>query len=327
MRRAPAAPQATITLYNGQHEQTTALLVEGLREADRHQGPVRSADEATLGQPDRAGGLELARRRVLTENTPPLEVLAREGPARPGRRRRRSRRCRAATTPPSGDWVGVSARAPVLVYNTSKLPGAAAAELDPRTGRTAAGRARSASRPSETDFQPLVSAIVEARRRARRRTLAEGAAGTTASIYPDNEAVVAQVNSGAEPRSARSTTTTGTGCATRSARSSATPRCTTSATATPATSSTSPAPRVLKSSAHQADAQEFLAFLVSKEGQEVIAAQRQLGVPAAARRRAARRRCRRSRACGPTRAHAGRARRRQRGARDGAEPGCSRTPR
>ena len=40
---------------------------------------------------------------------------------------------------------------------------------------------------------------------------------------------------------------------------------------TPATSSTCPAPPCLKSSPHQAEAQRFLAFIVSKQGQEIIA--------------------------------------------------------
>ncbi len=50
-----------------------------------------------------------------------------------------------------------------------------------------------------------------------------------------------------------------------------TPRSPTSPRATPATSSTSQAPGILKSSTHKAAAQKFLAFLVSRQGQEIIA--------------------------------------------------------
>ena len=58
----------------------------------------------------------------------------------------------------------------------------------------------------------------------------------------------------------------------------------TSPRAIPATSSTSPAPAILKSSKHQAAAQKFLAFLVSTQGQEIIAALDQLRVPDRLRR-------------------------------------------
>ena len=58
---------------------------------------------------------------------------------------------------------------------------------------------------------------------------------------------------------------------------------------------------VLKSSKHAADAQRFLAYLVSKPAQTIIATSRELRVPAAPGRREPQDRCARSARCVPAR--------------------------
>ena len=120
---APSGTAAshTITLYSGQHEQTTAALVAAFEKQTGIKVAVRIGDEAVARQPDHAGGLELARRRLLHREHAAARSAARAAgllaPVAP----RRSPRSRAATTRAQGDWVGVSARVSALVYNTAKL--------------------------------------------------------------------------------------------------------------------------------------------------------------------------------------------------------------
>ena len=109
-----------ITLYNGQHEQTTAALVAAFEKQTGIKVNVRSGDEATLGNQILQEGESSPADVFYTENTPVLEALREKGllaavaPAT------------LATVPSrydsaQGDWVGVSARVSVLVYNTSQI--------------------------------------------------------------------------------------------------------------------------------------------------------------------------------------------------------------
>ena len=215
------------------------------------------------------------------ENTPVLELLREHG-------------CSPRSTPPTLAAVpralqlrrratgSASRRASsVLVYNNEqagrrKLP-TSILELAAPQWKGKVGFA-----PSETDFQPLVSAIDKLDGRAVAERWLE-ALKANGKIYPDNETVVAQVNNGESAIGPinhyywyRLRDEVGAG-GTHSALHYF-------AAATPATSSTCPARRCCKSSAHQTAAQRFLAFLVSAKGQQRDRAQRQLRVPAAPRR-------------------------------------------
>ena len=72
----------------------------------------------------------------------------------------------------------------------------AAPHLHPRAGRSEVeGQAR--ARPGETDFQPIVTAVAARYGKARAAEVARGDPRNASShIYPDNETLVAQVNSG-----------------------------------------------------------------------------------------------------------------------------------
>src|SRR5271170_2327604 len=110
----------SITLFNGQHEQTTARLVSAFERQTGVKVNVRSDDEAELGNQIIQEGSSSPADVFYTENTPVLEHLRKEealAPVNPAA---------LAAIPPrfssaEGDWVGVSGRVSVLVYNTSKL--------------------------------------------------------------------------------------------------------------------------------------------------------------------------------------------------------------
>jgi iron(III) transport system substrate-binding protein len=259
--------RTAITLYNGQHEQTTAALVAAFERQTGIKVNVRSGDEAELGNQILQEGAHSPADVFYTENTPVLEDLREHGLLVPV-----SSSTLAAV--PSrydsaqDDWVGVSARASALVYNTSQftsaeLPDSILALAEPRW------KGKLGFAPSETDFQPLITAIVKLRGAATAERWLKGLQAN-GKVYPDNETVVSQVNNGESAigpinhyywyRLRAEVGRSGMHSALHYyAPGDAGDLVNVSGAA------------VLKSSSHQAEAQAFLAFLVSHTGQETIA--------------------------------------------------------
>ncbi len=258
---------AAITLYNGQHEQTTALLVAAFEKQTGIKVNVRSGDEATLGNQIVQEGSNSPADVFYTENTPVLEELTQKGllasvdPAT-------LTAIPAQYSSTSGHWVGVSARASVLVYNTtqlsaSQLPSSILELAEPKW------KGKVGFAPSETDFQPLVTSIIKRDGVAAAESWLEGLK-TNAKLYPDNETVVAQVNNG---ESAMGPINHYYWYRLRAEVGQADLHSALHyyAAGDPGDLVNISGAAVLKSSSHQADAQKLLAFLVSQAGQEVIA--------------------------------------------------------
>src|SRR5450432_3074889 len=106
----------SITLYNGQHVQTTDALVSAFEKATGIHVSVRSDDEDTLANQIVTEGSNSPADVIFTEDSPALEylqgkgLLARVAPATLAR-------TPARFNSPQGDWLGVSARVSVLIYN------------------------------------------------------------------------------------------------------------------------------------------------------------------------------------------------------------------
>ena len=259
--------QTTITLYNGQHEQTTGLLVKAFEKQTGIKVKVRSGDEAELGNQILQEGGSSPADVFYTENTPVLELLREKGKLAPVSHA-------ALASVPSrydsaqGDWLGVSARVSVLVYNTSQLksselPNSVLELAEPKW------KGKIGFAPSETDFQPLITAIVKLDGKAAAERWLKGLQ-SNGKVYPDNETVVAQVNNGESELGPinhyywfRLKDEVG-----KSATHSALHYY---AAGDPGDLVNVSGAAVLKSSSHQAAAQRFLAFLVSQTGQETIA--------------------------------------------------------
>ncbi|MBS1892310.1 MAG: extracellular solute-binding protein, partial [Actinobacteria bacterium] len=130
---------------------------------------------------------------VLTENTPPPEALAETGLLA------KVEPSTLAEVPsqyssPSGRWVGVAARETVMVYNPDLI---AADELPASILDLAKPewKGKLAIAPSEPDFVPIVSAITKLDGEAAARSWLEGFAAN-AKHYNDNEGIIAAVDSG-----------------------------------------------------------------------------------------------------------------------------------
>ncbi len=147
----------TITLYNGQHEQTTDAIVTAFEKQTGVKVKIRSDDEDVLTQQIEQEGPASPADVIYTENSPPLARLDEQhllAPVSAGA----LASVPAADNAADGNWVGVSARVSALVYNTSdlttaELPTSVLDLADPKW------KGKLDIAPSETDFQPIVTAI------------------------------------------------------------------------------------------------------------------------------------------------------------------------
>jgi iron(III) transport system substrate-binding protein len=259
----------TIVLYSGQHEQTTETLVSAFEAKTGINVQVRYNDEDVFADQIVAEGKNSPADVFYTENSPPLESLQEKGLLSP------VDTSTLAKTPsrfnsPQGDWVGVSARVSVIIYNpslisASQLPTHVSQLADPQY------KGKLALAPGETDFQPIVTAYLRAYGRAATLTwLQKINANAAGHIYPDNETIADDVNRGQAAFGIvnqyywyRMRAEIGAG--------SVHSQITHFAPGDPGYVLDVSGAAVLKSSKHQADAQKFLAFLVSKQAQEIIA--------------------------------------------------------
>jgi iron(III) transport system substrate-binding protein len=192
----PTGSGQTLTLYNAQHEETTAALIAAFTKQTGISVRVKSDDESVLtAQIEQEGGRSPAD-VFFTENSNWLAQLDDRGllakvnsstladvPAR--------------DSASNGAWVGVSGRFSAMIYNPSKI---SAAQMPKSVMDLASPRYKGKLElaPGETDFWPIVTSI-------------EHANGPTAALVwlkaiksnagsddhtPDNETLVADVNKG-----------------------------------------------------------------------------------------------------------------------------------
>jgi iron(III) transport system substrate-binding protein len=259
----------TLTLYNGQHEQTTNQLVAAFEKQTGITVKVRNDDEDVLTNQILQEGSASPADLIYTENSPALEKLQERGVLAPVDRSTLNA-VPSKYNSPQGDWVGVSARVNVVVYNTGQLQ----ANQVPTSIMDLANpkwKGKLALAQGETDFQPIVTSIVAKYGKDAALTWLKAIKTNAGSnIYPNNETLVDQINKGQAEIGVlnsyywyRQRDQVG------------------SAGMHSAISYLSPGDAgylvdvsgagVLKSSKNMAAAQKFLAFLVSKKGQEIIA--------------------------------------------------------
>jgi iron(III) transport system substrate-binding protein len=261
--------KGTITLYSGQHVQTTDSLVAGFEKLTGITVLVRSDDEDTLADAIETQGSKSPADVFFTENSPVLEFLQGKHLLAP------LPDSTLSHTPsrfdsPHGDWVGVSARVSVLVYNPkfiakSKLPTSILQLADPKY----AGELAFA--PGETDVQPIITSVIRTYGQARALKWLEGIkANASGHLYPDNETIADEVNRG-EVAFGVVNQYYWYRLRAEDGASNVPSRITYFAPHDPGYVLDVSGAAVLKSSTHKALARKFIAYLVSKAGQEIIA--------------------------------------------------------
>ena len=264
-----STPNKSITLYNGQHVQTTDTLVAAFERESGIKVKVRSDDEDTFADQIVTEGSNSPADVIYTENSPALEYLQGKSLLAP------VDSTTLARTPSKfnsqqGDWLGVSARVSVLIYNpslikASELPTSVLQMADPRY------HGKLAIAAGETDFQPIVTSVARTNGHAATQKWLEGIkANATSHVYPDNETISSEVNRGAVAFGVinqyywyRMRAELGAGSI-HSKIAYFAPR-------DPGYVIDVSGAAILKSSKNQSADQKFLAFLVSREGQEIIA--------------------------------------------------------
>ncbi|MDH6108887.1 iron(III) transport system substrate-binding protein [Kitasatospora sp. MAP12-15] len=265
---AGSAGAQTLTLYNGQHEQTTDALVAAFTKKTGIKVSVRSDDEDVLANQIEQEGSHAPADLFYTENSPALMKLQGKNMLAPVDKAALAQ-VPAQYDSPQGDWIGVSARVSVLIYNTklvtpAQLPTSITQLSDPQW------KGKLALAQGETDFQPIVTSLIKAHGADYTKTWLTALKNNAGSnLYPGNENVTSTVNSGkaaigvidqyywyrlkAENKGVMN-----------SAIAAFAPQ-------DPGYVLDVSGAGILASSKHQAAAQQFIAFLGSAEGQQIIA--------------------------------------------------------
>ena len=185
----------SITLYSGQHVQTTQELVAAFEKKTGITVNARYDDEDVLADQIVTEGSHSPADVFFTENSPPLEYLASKNLLST------VDASTLANTPAKynstdGKWVGISARVSVMVYNTallkpSQLPTSVMQLADPEW------KGKLAIAGGETDFQPIVTSVARTYGDAAALKWLEALKANAGSHnYPDNETIADEVNRG-----------------------------------------------------------------------------------------------------------------------------------
>jgi iron(III) transport system substrate-binding protein len=256
----------TITVYSGQHEETTQALVNDFENRTGAKVKLKSDDEASLaGQLQQEGSASPAD-VFYAENPPALTTVAEKQLLSTVDAATLSQ-VPADASSPDKDWVGVSARTAAFAANksvpSSDLP-QSVYDLTKPYWKGQLGLA-----PAETDFAPIVTEIIETKGTAAAKTWLEGIKAN-GKVFEDNETLIAAVDKGEikgglidhyywyrlrdEVGANKLKTTLNYFAA-----------------GDPGTFVDVSGAAVLKSSKHKAAAQAFLAYLVSEPAQKIIA--------------------------------------------------------
>ncbi|NBA93746.1 iron ABC transporter substrate-binding protein [Pseudomonas sp. R5(2019)] len=189
---AATSPEG-IVVYNAQHESLTKAWAEGFTQETGIPVTLRNGADTEMGNQLVQEGASSPADVFLTENSPAMVLVDNAGlfaPVAPGT----LEQVGAPYRPAHGKWVGIAARSTVFVYNKDKLK-----EVDlPKSIVDLAEpswKGRWGASPAGADFQAIVSAILELK--GEKATLDWlKAMKTNATAYRGNSAVLKAVNAG-----------------------------------------------------------------------------------------------------------------------------------
>lgn len=184
---------SSITLYNGQHTVLTSSLAAAFEKATGVKVQIRTNDSAVLADQIMQEGDASPADVYISENSPELMELQRRGLLT---RLPRSilRQVPSGDASPAGNWVGMALRVSSLVYDPARVPRSQlpASILDLAQPQW---KGKIAIAPTDSDFPPLVGAVIATHGAAAARTWLAGLE-RNARVYQDEEAIVAAVNRG-----------------------------------------------------------------------------------------------------------------------------------
>ncbi|MDR3522009.1 MAG: iron ABC transporter substrate-binding protein [Acidocella sp.] len=183
----------TLTLYSAQHEQVVDMLTSAFTKETGIKVQVHTGEGPDIAAQILQEGTDSPADVFFTENSPELNLLDEKGllaPVNPATLAIIPAKYNAA----DGDWLGVLARENVLDFNPSMISETALpASLMDLAKPEWAGKIGIA--PSDADFLPLVSAVIETKGKPAALAWLQGLKAN-AKIYQDDESVVAAVARG-----------------------------------------------------------------------------------------------------------------------------------
>jgi iron(III) transport system substrate-binding protein len=256
----------TLTLYNAQHEDLADAMTKDFTAQTGIKVQLRNGEDFELANQLVAEGDASPADVFITENSPAMSLVAGKGGFSTVDSATQSQ-VPARFTAPDKSWVGFAARQTVLVYNPSLLPkGQLPKSLLDLASPQWKGKYGVA--PGGADFQAIVSAVLAIKGPEQTATWLSGLK-TNAKIYPGNGAILKAVNAGQIPAGVIYHYYWYKDRAESGANSAKTELHLFDAKDPGAFLSVSGA-GVVKASKHPKEAQQLVAYLTSKKGQEVL---------------------------------------------------------
>ncbi len=182
-----------LLVYNAQHESLTKEWIEAFTKETGIKVSYRQGGDTELGNQLIAEGANSPADVFLTENSPAMAAVERAGLFAPIDAKTVAN-VPARFRPASNAWTGVAARSTVFVYNPAKLPASQlpTSLLDLQRPEW---KGRWGAPPAKADFQAIVAALLQLKGPA---ATAQWLAGmkANATLYSDNIATLRAVNSG-----------------------------------------------------------------------------------------------------------------------------------
>lgn len=191
------AQPGVLQIYSSQHRNVTEAWASGFTAKTGIRTQVRDGQDSSMGQMIVAEGTASSADVFLTENSPAMTVVERAGLLAPVEQATRAQLREGLGAPSSGLWTPIAARSTVLVYNTTRIgEDALPASMMDLAEPEWAGRWGGA--PGGADFQAIVAGMLaergEAETAAWLRSLADNA-----QVYQNNIATMKAVNAGEVP--------------------------------------------------------------------------------------------------------------------------------
>ncbi len=256
----------SITVYNAQHEDLTKLEADAFTTQTGIKVTMRNGDDSELSNQIVQEGAASPADVFLTENSPGMSLADSKGLFAPVEQTARDQ-VPAQYAPSDGNWVGWAARSTVLPYNPSKLtpeqlPASIMDLAQPQW------KGKIGISPSGADFQAIVSAVVQLKGEAAATAWLKGLKDN-AKIYKGNTSVMKAVNSG-EIEAGVIYHYYWFKDQAESGANSNNVQLKYFGNQDPGAFLSVSGAGVLKSSKHSAAAQQFIAFLTSKKGQQIL---------------------------------------------------------
>ena len=259
--------EASLVVYNAQHEELIDAVAKAFTKKTGIEVQLRNGSDLELGNQLATEGEASPADVFLTENSPAMTLV--DGKDLFAKLDQKTLdQIPAQYRPDDGEWTGFAARSTVLVYNTdqvkeSQLPDSIMDLAEP------AWKDRISFSPTGADFQAIVSAVLATKgEQATEKWLA--GLKTNGTVYDGNNVVLESVNSGEKPAGViyhyywyRDQEESG--------ENSDSSKLHFFGNQDPGAFISVSGAGVLKSSDDAANAQKFVDYLVSKEGQQVIA--------------------------------------------------------